>query len=102
MIRSEASGDVRTLIATGAAVNTRRDITAATAGALGILGALCGVAVAYLITMTYFRSQLAERVGHVPAGDLVLILIGMPLTASIAGWLLAGREPAAIGRQSIE
>jgi putative ABC transport system permease protein len=102
LVRSEATRDVRTLTAAGAAVNTRRNITAATAGALGILSALCGVVVAYLITMTYFRSQLAERLAHVPAGDLVLILIGMPLIASIAGWLLAGREPADIGRQPME
>ena len=102
LIRSEATRDVRTLTATGASVNTQRNITAATAGALGILGALCGVAVAYLITMTYFRSQLADAWATSLWGDLVLILIAMPLMASIAGWLLAGREPADIGRHRIE
>ncbi|MGD0395112.1 MAG: hypothetical protein ABSC41_21020 [Acidimicrobiales bacterium] len=48
LIRSEAVRDLRTLTATGAPSSTRRSITAATAGALGMLGAFCGVAVAYI------------------------------------------------------
>jgi hypothetical protein len=31
-----------------------------------------------------------------------VILVGMPLAALTAGWLLGGREPPAIGRQPIE
>jgi putative ABC transport system permease protein len=102
LIRSEAGRDLRTLTAVGAPSSTRRRITAATAGALGILGAFGGVGVAYIVSVAYFRSQLQARVGHVPVVDLVLILVGLPLTASLGGWLLAGREPANIGRQSIE
>jgi hypothetical protein len=33
---------------------------------------------------------------------LVLIVVGVPLTATAAGWLLAGREPSAIARPVIE
>jgi hypothetical protein len=32
----------------------------------------------------------------VPTLQLLLIAIGVPLVASVSGWLLAGREPAAI------
>jgi putative ABC transport system permease protein len=40
--------------------------------------------------------------GNVPVLDYLLILAGMPLAAIIGGWLLAGREPAAIARQPLE
>jgi len=30
------------------------------------------------------------------------VLIGMPLAAAFLGWLLAGRQPPAIGHQPIE
>ena len=102
LIRSEAARDLRTLTATGAPSSTRRSITAATAGALGLLGAWCGVSVAYLVTTAYFRSQLQQRVGQAPVVELILILLGLPLIASLGGWLLAGREPRDIGRQQTE
>jgi len=34
--------------------------------------------------------------------SLLLILVGMPLVAVIAGWLLAGRQPPTIARQPME
>jgi len=39
---------------------------------------------------------------NVPVTNLLLILVGMPLAAAVAGWLLAGREPDAMARQPIE
>lgn len=102
LIRSEAVRDLRTLTATGAPSSTRRSIAAATAGALGMLGAFCGVAVAYIVSVAYFRSQLEERLGQFPVVDIVLILFALPLAASFGGWLLAGREPPDMGRQPIE
>jgi putative ABC transport system permease protein len=42
LIRSETAGDLRTLAATGASSYTRRTLTAATAAALGLLGAILG------------------------------------------------------------
>ena len=42
LIRSETAPDLRTLTATGASSATRRMITAATAAALGLLGAILG------------------------------------------------------------
>jgi len=102
LIRAEAAGDLRTLTATGAPGRTRRTITAATAGSLGLLGAVLGTAVAYLATVALFRSQLSQRMAHPPVLDLVLILGGLPVIATLGGWLLAGGQPAALSRQPIE
>jgi putative ABC transport system permease protein len=38
----------------------------------------------------------------VPVLYLALAVIGVPLAATAAGWLLAGREPPAIARPAIE
>jgi putative ABC transport system permease protein len=102
LVRSETAADLRILTATGATGKTRRAITATTAAALGLLGALVGTAVAYLAAAAYFRSQLSERLNHVPALDLILILIGLPAIAAAGGWLFAGREPSGITRQPLE
>jgi len=48
LVRSETSGERRTLAATGASSYTRRTLTAVTAGALGFLGALLGVVGGYV------------------------------------------------------
>ena len=102
LIRSETAGDLRTLTATGASRRTRRTITGATAGALGLLGAVLGTAAAYLAAFAFFRSQLSERMGHPPVLGLTLILIGLPVVAGVGGWLFAGREPQLISRKPIE
>jgi len=81
---------------------TRRTLTGATAGAVALLSVLLGTAVAYLATAAFFRSQLTERMSQVPAADLLLILVGLPLAAAIGGWLFAGRQPPAIARQPLE
>ena len=101
LIRSEAAGDLRTLTATGATGRTRRSLTAATAGALALLGALLGVAGAYVALAATYHDDLGY-LGRVPALPLVLIVVGVPLAAAGAGWLLAGREPPAIARAVIE
>src|SRR6266508_3316107 len=101
LIRSESAGDLRTLTATGATGRIRRTLTAATAGALALLGALLGVAGAYLtLTATYINDL--GYLTRIPVLSLVLIVVGVPLTATAAGWLLAGREPPAIARPAIE
>jgi len=102
LIRSETASDLRTLTATGAGGRTRRTFTGATAGALGLLGALLGTTVAYLAAIAWYRSSLSTTVRHVPVGDLIVILAGLPLAAAIGGWLLAGREPPAFARQPLE
>ena len=101
LIRSESAGDLRTLTATGATGRTRRTLTAATAGALALLGALLGVAGAYVALAATYHDDLGY-LGRIPVLPLVLIVVGVPLAAAAAGWLLAGREPPAIARPVIE
>jgi putative ABC transport system permease protein len=101
LIRSESAGDLRILTATGATSRTRRTLTAATAGALALLGALLGVAGAYVLLMATYHDDLGY-LGDAPVLYLVLIVVGVPLTATAAGWLVAGREPPAIARPVIE
>jgi putative ABC transport system permease protein len=101
LIRSETANDLRTLSATGASSTTRRTLTGATAAALALLGALLGTAGAYLALLAWHRSNL-EPLTNVPATDLVVILVGLPLIAGLAGWLLAGREPRGIARRPVE
>ncbi len=101
LIRSESAGDLRTLTATGATSRIRRTLTAATAGALALLGALLGVGGAYLALAATYSDDLGY-LGRVPVLPLVGIVVGVPLAAAAAGWLLAGREPPAVARAVIE
>ena len=101
LMRSETANDLRTLAATGATATTRRMLTGATAGALGLLGAAFGTAGAYLALVAWHRRDLAP-LGHVPWLDLVVIVAGLPLVATAAAWVLAGREPPNLGRHPIE
>jgi putative ABC transport system permease protein len=101
LIRSETSGDVRTLTATGASGRTRRTLTGATAGALALLGAVVGTAGAYAALLAWYRSDLSV-LGRVPVVDLLFILVGLPVIAGAGGWLLAGREPAGLSRRALE
>jgi putative ABC transport system permease protein len=102
LIRSEATGDLRTLAANGASGLTRRTITAVTAGTLGLIGGLLGTSVAYLAVLAIFRSQLSERMSDPPVLDLVLVVAGLPVLAAVAGWLGAGREPPLVSRTPID
>jgi putative ABC transport system permease protein len=106
LVRSETASDLRTLAATGASSYTRRTLTAVTAGALGFLGALLGVVGGYIGMIGWLRSNSLNggigALGNVPVADLLLILLGMPAFGAIVGWLLAGREPAAMAHQPIE
>jgi putative ABC transport system permease protein len=101
LIRGERAGDLRTLTATGASSRIRRTLTATTAGALALLGALLGVAGAYAAMVAVYHDELSY-LSDVPFLYLVLAIIGVPLAAAAAGWLLAGREPPAIARAVIE
>ena len=71
LIRSETGRDLRTLTATGASSWTRRTITGATTGALGLLGAVLGTAGAYAALVAWHRSDL-HPLTHVPWTNLVL------------------------------
>jgi putative ABC transport system permease protein len=104
LIRSETDSDLRTLAATGASGPARRTVTAATAGALALTGAVTGLAGGYLVAIGFFRTSHLDglsSLSSIPVASLLLILVGMPALAVIAGWLLAGREPSAMGRQPL-
>ena len=101
LIRSETANELRTLAATGATSTTRRSITGATAGALALLGALLGTGGAYLALIAWHRSDL-HPLTQVPYVDLAIVVVGLPLLAIAAGWLLAGREPSSIAHQPLE
>lgn len=101
LIRSESAGDLRTLTATGATGKIRRTLTAVTAGALALLGAFLGVAGAYLALAATYHDDLGY-LSRIPVLSLAFIVVGVPLIATAAGWLLAGREPPAIARPAIE
>jgi putative ABC transport system permease protein len=102
LVRSETSGDLRTLAATGASSQIRRTITGATAGAIGLLGAVLGAAGATMAGVAWARSTLSMIFGDFPLPDLVALLVGLPLVAAAGGWLLAGRQPQVIARQPLE
>jgi putative ABC transport system permease protein len=101
LIRSETARDLRTLTAAGASATTRRMITAATAAALGLLGAILGMAGAVIAGLAWAHTSLSA-VFDVPLTDVLILLIGLPLIAAVAGWLLAGREPEVISRQPLD
>jgi putative ABC transport system permease protein len=101
LIRSESAGDLRTLTATGATSRIRRTLTAATAGALALLGVLLGVGGAYLALGATYYDKL-DYLGRIPVLYLLLMVVGIPVAAAAAGWLLAGREPPAVARPAIE
>jgi putative ABC transport system permease protein len=107
LIRSETASDLRTLAATGASGLTRRNLTAATAGALALTGAVLGTVAGYVAASGYFRTNsfnggIPALITSVPTQNLLLILVGMPLIAAAGAWLLAGREPPGMARQPME
>jgi putative ABC transport system permease protein len=101
LIRGESAGDLRTLTAAGATSRIRRTLTATTAGALALLGAILAIAGAYVVMLALYHDDLGY-LSDVPVLYLALAVIGVPLAAAAAGWLVAGREPPAIARTAIE
>jgi putative ABC transport system permease protein len=101
LIRSETANDLRILSATGASSFSRRNLTAATSGTLALLAALLGLAVAYLALGAFYRSSL-DTLNHPPIADLVMIAVGLPVIAAVAGWLIGGRQPPNIARRPLE
>ena len=105
LLRSETASSVRTLTATGASGAARRAISASTTGALALIGAVVGTAGGYIAAIGFFRTNQLDTLSSlssIPVENLLLILVGLPLAAVIGGWLLAGREPNAIGRRPLE
>jgi putative ABC transport system permease protein len=105
LIRSETASDLRTLTATGASSMTRRELTAATAFALALAGAVLGTVAAYVAAIGFAWANPLDglsELSSVPVANLLLIVVGMPVIAAVVGWLMAGREPPVIARQPLE
>src|SRR4029078_2952423 len=101
LIRSESAGAPPPLPAAGAASMLRPSLTATTAGALALLGALLGVAGAYVVLLAIYHDDL-RHLSSVPLSSLAVAVVSLPLAASAAGCLLAGREPPTIARSVVE
>jgi putative ABC transport system permease protein len=105
ILRSETAGDLRILAATGASSRTRRILTAATAGALALVGAVVGTAAAYIAMIGFIRTNALDGIASlasVPVANLLMILVATPLVAAIVGWLAAWREPKGLSGQLIQ
>src|SRR5918995_1165204 len=98
--RGRPAGARRPLPAPGPPAPPRRALSAATAGALAILGVTLGTIGAYVALTAGYLSDLST-LGRVPIVHLLVLVIGTPIAAAVAGWLLAGREPPALARQPI-
>jgi putative ABC transport system permease protein len=101
LLRAEAGRQVRVLTANGATSRTRRALTAATTGGLGLLGVALGTGGAYL----GLSAGALDGIGAVTPAlvlHLGVLLLGLPGVAAATAWLLGGREPPAIARRAIE
>ncbi|GAA2642754.1 FtsX-like permease family protein [Paractinoplanes durhamensis] len=101
LIRSESARDLRTLTAAGAPRRVRRSLTAATAGALALLGGVLGTAVAYLAMLAWYHQEL-HWLDQPPIAELLAIVVGLPLLGYAGGWLLAGTEAPALARAALD
>jgi putative ABC transport system permease protein len=98
LVRSEATGDLRTLTAAGATSAMRRGLTAWTAGTLAFLGVALGGLGAYLALASGYARDLGV-LADVPVAELAVLAAGIPLLAAGAGWALGGREPSSLIRR---
>lgn len=101
LIRGEGANDLRTLTATGAPRRVRRTLTASTAGGLALLGVLLGAAGAYASLAGVLHRHLAA-LSTVPAAHLATVVVGLPLLATVAGWLVTGRQPPSFARRRLD
>ena len=100
LIRTETAGDLRTLTAIGASSTTRRALNAASAAALGLLGAILGTATAYLALIAWHWHNISYLNGP-PYADLTVLILGLPALAAAGAWLL-GRTPKTLGYRPLE
>ena len=67
--------------------------------------AVLGTAGAYIGAIAYSWDNKLDGLGsllNIPVNNLLTILVGMPLVATVVAWLLAGREPATIARRPMD
>ena len=101
LIRGESAADIRMLTATGASSRVRRTVTATTAATLALLGVLLGTATAYVGMIGGYQGRM-EALGRVPVLHLAVTIVGVPVAAAVAGWLLAGGATPAMRRAVLD
>jgi putative ABC transport system permease protein len=101
LLRIQTAQDQRVLTAVGAPRRARRQIAATTATVLAALGALLGIAGAY-ITLILAYSDTLHRLSNIPWTALTTIGLGIPVLALVTAWLTGGRHPPSINRPAIE
>ena len=79
----------------------RSSSTAATTGALALLGAVIGTGGAYLGMAAGYLDDIGA-LSRVPTAHLTATAVGLPAAAALAGWLLARREPPVLARRAME
>jgi hypothetical protein len=70
-----------------------------------VKAALVGIVGGYIAAIAFFRSNSLDGLSEltsIPVTNLPVILVGLPLAATVLGWLLTGRDPAGIVRQPLE
>lgn len=105
LIRSEVASDTRILTSTGASTVTLRNLAAATAGTLALAGAVIGTVAGYIAVAAYSRTSNSDGLSSllsIPVANLLVILVAMPVGATLAGWLLAARATGSYARQPLE
>ena len=68
------------------------------AAALAFAGVALRASGAYIALLATYRNDLS-KLSSPPVANLLLLTLGLPVLAAIAGWILAGHEPTHIARQ---
>ena len=101
LVRGEAASEVRTLTATGAAPHAPSADGQHRRRSSRVPGVLLGTAGAYIALIAAFHTDLGQLT-PVPLDNLVVLVVGIPVVATAAGWLLAGHEPTSFARQALD
>jgi len=98
LLRAESSNDDQVLLALGAEARTRRRIATATTGFLALGGAVLALPTGYLALIAIMSDRGAGFPFVIPVVPLASLLVGTPIVAAIATYLLAGRSTQAPAR----
>ena len=75
-------------------------MNAASAGALALLGAILGIATAYLALIAWHWHDVSY-LNKPPYADLAVLIVGLPVLAFAGAWLL-GRTPTSLAKRPLE
>ena len=107
---AESQADAATLATVGAPTGMRRRIVGAHAAAIGVIGALIGIAVGIAPGLILARAstnhmmderthQLSGGTYAIPWWSLAIMLIAVPLVAALVSMLFARRKPVLTRRE---